>query len=311
MKMISDKTIKRYISGEATRLEREEIMKKCCLDHDFELELNALHAAYNSSLVNASIKDGQKRRSRWIPVMAITTLSAAMLLMGLVIGRNFSPSVNDLPFSVQTFNVPSGQRMNTILSDGTSVWVKSNSTLKFINDNAAERKVILDGEAYFEVAKDSARPFLVATEHNQIKVLGTKFSVRAHDGKNDFSTRLYEGSVAVLNEKSEEIIRMEPNTSLAYEGGEYTLRKLDADSREYWIDGIHLFNDASYEEILKDLGEYYGVQIIITSDVLKQYRCTFQFNQNQGVDHYLTILSLVHPFKWTWNTDRTQVTLSL
>ncbi|MGN0190564.1 MAG: FecR family protein [Candidatus Cryptobacteroides sp.] len=311
MKKISEKNIRRYISGEATRLERDEIMRRCCADHDFELEINALRAAYNSSLVNAPIKVGQKRKIRWMPLVAVTSLSAAMLLIGLVLGRNFKSSVNIQPFSVQTFTVPSGQRMNTVLSDGTSVWVKSNSTLKFINDNAAERRVVLDGEAYFEVAKDSLRPFIVETEHNRIKVLGTRFSVRANDGKDDFSTRLYEGPVAVLNARSEEIIRLKPNTSLAYQSGHYTLKSLDADSREYWIEGIHVFNDATYGEILKELGEYYGVQIIITSDVLKQYRCTCQFNQNQGVDHYLTILSLVHPFKWTWNTDRTQVTLSL
>ena len=311
MKKISEKIIRRYISGEATKLEREEIMRRCCVDHDFELELNALRVAYNSTLVNAPLRAGRKRNTSWIPVMAITSLSAAMLLIGLVLGRNFKSSVNVPPFSVQTFTVPSGQKMNTVLSDGTSVWVKSNSTLQFINDNAAERRVILDGEAYFEVAKDSLRPFIVETEHNRIKVLGTRFSVRAKNGKDDFSTRLYEGSVAVLNENSEEIIRLKPNTSLSYQSGHYTLKSMDANSREYWIEGMHVFDDASYEEILRELGEYYGVQIIISDNALKQFRCTCQFNQNQGVDHYLTILSLVHPFKWTWNTDRTQVTLSL
>ena len=71
MKKISEKIIRRYISGEATKLEREEIMRRCCVDHDFELELNALRAAYNSTLVNAPVRAGRKRNTSWIPFLFV------------------------------------------------------------------------------------------------------------------------------------------------------------------------------------------------------------------------------------------------
>ena len=91
----------------------------------------------------------------------------------------------------EEFSTPPGQRAQVKLHDGTVVWLNARSRLRYPNRfSGAERKVELDGEAFFEVFRNEEAPFVVSTEKLDIKVLGTKFNVFAYKGKNEFTTAL-------------------------------------------------------------------------------------------------------------------------
>lgn len=99
---------------------------------------------------------------------------------------------------LQTVTVPAGQRAQITLADGTKVWLNSESTLSYRSDfGRRDRDVELDGEAYFEVAKNKEIPFYVNTETNQVRVVGTHFNVCAYKGSNEFETTLVEGIVDI------------------------------------------------------------------------------------------------------------------
>ena len=99
------------------------------------------------------------------------------------------------------------------LHDGTTAWVNARSTLRYPNHFAhEERKVELDGEAFFDVEHNEHKPFVVSTEKLDIKVLGTKFNVFAYKGREEFNTALLEGSVKVYERMNEEkALFMNPN----------------------------------------------------------------------------------------------------
>ena len=101
---------------------------------------------------------------------------------------------------------PRARQYNLELSDGTKVWLNASSSITFPTSFAAnERKVILTGEVYFEVAKDKTRPFRVSVNDMQVNVLGTHFNVNAYDDEDAVNTTLLEGSV-LLTEKDKKVL---------------------------------------------------------------------------------------------------------
>ena len=107
----------------------------------------------------------------------------------------------------QTITVPAGQRAQITLADGTRVWLNSQSTLTYAsNFGRRERNVELDGEAYFEVAKNKDIPFYVHTEMNKVKVVGTCFNVCAYKDSKEFETTLVEGIVDIYPTNNNKVI---------------------------------------------------------------------------------------------------------
>lgn len=101
---------------------------------------------------------------------------------------------------MQSIYVPTGQRVNITLSDGTNVWLNARTKIVYpaVFDKSV-RQVAVDGEAYFDVAKDKKRPFIVETGKCNMEVLGTKFNVEGYSDKDDFEVTLMEGSVRVAS----------------------------------------------------------------------------------------------------------------
>ena len=116
--------------------------------------------------------------------------------------------------ALQSITVPTGQRVNLTLPDGTSVWLNARTTLQYpLSFARNHRKVILNGEAYFEVTKNPKRPFVVETSRYNIEVLGTTFNVEAYAGVEEFETSLMRGKVRINNQsRPEETIVLQPKT---------------------------------------------------------------------------------------------------
>ena len=170
--------------------------------------------------------------------------------------------------------IPKGGEYQVVLADGTKVWLNSASRLIYPQSfMGKERRVVLSGEAFFDVTHDAERPFVVETSRMNVKVLGTRFNVNDYDDNEEVSTTLANGSVEIVS-GDQQAFRLVPGEQ-AY-GKENELEKREVNVRLYtsWIDGKFLFNNTELEEIAKQISRWYDVEIFFSSESVKKVRFT-------------------------------------
>lgn len=170
--------------------------------------------------------------------------------------------------------IPKGGEYQVVLADGTKVWLNSASRLIYPQSfMGKERRVVLSGEAFFDVTHDAERPFVVETSRMNVKVLGTRFNVNDYDDNEEVSTTLVNGSVEIIS-GDQQAFRLVPGEQ-AY-GQENELEKREVNVRLYtsWIDGKFLFNNTELEEIAKQISRWYDVEIFFSSESVKKVRFT-------------------------------------
>lgn len=188
--------------------------------------------------------------------------------------------------------MPAGKDIEVILADSTKVFLNADSRLEYPSTfEGTQRTVRLHGEAYFDVTKDSSRPFVVETAHTQTTVHGTKFNITSYDGQPTKIT-LIEGKVAVKNLKSGRMEQLVPgdNVSVA-ESGEMTKTTVDVDGYVYWQEGFFYFDDQPLSEIMQSLGRWYNVSVVFVNRKAMDYRFHFLCDRNGDIDHAITLLN--------------------
>ena len=161
--------------------------------------------------------------------------------------------------------IPRGENFKVVLCDGTEVWLNANTNFvyptAFIGN---ERIVSLEGEAYFKVAKDAKRPFIVKTRTVQTRVLGTEFNIRSYTPE-DTHVVLINGKVEVSNTQGGAFTRLYPGEDAHLQpDGNFILTEVDLDSYVYWKDGYFYFDDTTLKDIMQNLGRWYNVNIKCT-----------------------------------------------
>lgn len=170
----------------------------------------------------------------------------------------------NLAHSVQTIETGRGKQSHVILSDGTKVWLNANSKLqfpgRFLNSN---REVSIEGEVYFEVAKNKDQPFIVKSEHNLVRVLGTHFNVRSYPMETLKTVTLLEGSVEVHNADKSKKLTLRPAEQSVQQGNEGLRSRVVSNPEAViaWKEGQFFFEDADAESIVKELERWYPVRI--------------------------------------------------
>lgn len=196
------------------------------------------------------------------------------------------------PHSIQLLTVPTGKDIEVILADGTKVFLNADSRLEYPSTfEGTQRTVKLHGEAYFDVKKDSSRPFVVETERTQTTVHGTKFNITSYDSQPTKIT-LIEGKVAVKDLRSGRVEQLVPgdNVSVA-EGGEMTKTAVDIDGYVYWQEGFFYFDNQPLSEIMQSLGRWYNVSVVFANRKAMDYRFHFLCDRNGDIDHAITLLN--------------------
>jgi transmembrane sensor len=181
------------------------------------------------------------------------------------------------PEEMNTISTPRGGQYQLILPDGTRVYLNSASTIHFPSQFAVnERKVSLIGEAYFEVAKNPQRPFLVTTREQQLKVLGTHFNVSAYPDEL-LKTTLAEGSVELTNltkdnppsnasvtasgDKQLSVVLKPDQQAMLLSTGGYQVSHVDAIEATAWKDGMFIFKGTRLGDALRQIGRWYDLEI--------------------------------------------------
>ena len=191
-------------------------------------------------------------------------------------------TINDTSGVVQSvkdeqFNqiiVPYGKYVSLQLSDGTKVWLNSGSRMTYppvFNGN--HREVYLQGEGYFEVTKNTQKPFFVKTDLLKVEVLGTKFDVQAYKQENSYSALLLEGKVS-LSSRQKLSTNQEDIVLKQYERGEFsvTTNKIVVENVQHpenyvaWTYGYISFDEETLESLLKRISRYYNIDIQLISE---------------------------------------------
>lgn len=171
-----------------------------------------------------------------------------------------------------TLEVPRGAEYELILADGTYVWLNADTRLRYPTCfNTDERRVYLEGEAYFQVTKDTAHPFRVESEAQVVEVLGTQFNVYAYGHEERTYTTLVEGKVAVTASASGQHVQLMPGqqASLGRQGGEIVVGEVNIQQVVDWKNGMFVFDDLSLEAILRKVARWYDVEVFYRNQQAK------------------------------------------
>lgn len=234
---------------------------------------------------------------KWAAVILVTFISSYLIIGG----QSGKQAGTD-----NILSVPSGQYVSLILSDGTKVFVNANSSLtypsSFIGDS---REVHLNGEAFFEVTKDSEHPFIVKTALCDVEVLGTKFNVEAYENRGNFYAALMEGAIKLNRGGNAKSIQLEPNykVTLAHDGELVVNRIVDYDLYR-WKEGLICFRELSFCKLMSRLEKYYGVKFSINNGDLSKLHFSGKFKTADGVENLLRVLQKDADFSFKWSEDK-------
>lgn len=346
MSEIDENIIIKFLSGLATAEETREILrwKNSSLENtktfkEIELAFNASEIVMNREKFDASKAFPKfKLRLRKSKVVSfrrsklrqfVGYAATAIIAIGLTWFSQKSFHAEGEPAETyQSVETPSGAKSLITLVDGTKIWLNAESKLiypsRFVD---SKRVVTLEGEGYFEVAKDKSRPFEVKTSNLSIQVLGTVFNLKSYPEEGVIETTLLEGSVAlskIVNEKKEqEIYQLQPNQQATFikkkgfltedqviaanlsasEASERSSEKLivnsviDVDRIAAWKDGDMVFKNETFESLAIKLERRYNAKIIFEDEVLRGYRFSGKFDEI-SIEQALRALQFTSTFNY-------------
>ena len=261
-------------------------------------------------------KQRRRRRNviislRWVSAHAVVICLTALITWALM---KYAGAVReDIPEAVayEELSTPAGQRVTLRLQDGTIVWLNARSTLRYpAVFSKGERRVELDGEAYFEVAGREDLPFVVSTEKLDIKALGTHFNVSAYKEKNEFNTSLLEGSVKIYNKgKEQNAMLLEPDEFAELEGNRLIKRTFDNLNFLLWKDGIYAFDNVTFADIVNKMEWHYDVQVNVRNPKLNRYKFSGKIRHRDGLESVLRTLQKVYYFSFVKDDELNTVTI--
>ena len=307
----------RYITGDATTVEKENMVQWLDADPLNMREFLAFRKLYDISIWQEKGTDIQKKN----PVkpsfksgrLVLEILKIAAVFIVALIGiRYFEPSVPVVEtVEMQTIRVPAGQRAELTLTDGTKVWLNAKTTFIFPNHfSAVSRNVTLDGEAFFDVTKNAKQPFIVNTQKYDVKVWGTQFNVMAYSGNAFFETSLLEGSVELLSPGIEKGIIINPNERIYLDNSQLVRAPISHFNHFLWKEGLISFDDETFPEMVSKLELYFDLKINIKNDRILNNRYTGKFRTKDGVEHILKVLQLSNKFKFNIDEKLNLITIN-
>lgn len=197
-----------------------------------------------------------------------------------------------------------GQRSQFILPDHSQVWLQAGSTLRYPEDfGPAERRVVLEGEAFFDVIKDPTKPFIVDTEDLSTTALGTSFNVAAYIGKPAIEVTLVTGRVKVWQHtQTAKATILEPGRGARYEKSTHHIASFPAavDVIRAWTDGILVFAGDDYPEFVRKIEQWYGISVTSQGTVPLRWSIRGKFDHPYLSD-VLDVLSFNKGFTYTLN----------
>ena len=249
----------------------------------------------------AAHNQGSERRHSWLPPLYALRRYAVAAVLLIICSLSYYAARDGSFFQSQDQRaewvevaVAPGARDELTLSDGTRIWLDAGSSLQYpAAFSGDERIVLLAGEAYFEVAFSADKPFLIYANQAVVKVLGTKFNVRAWQPEKRVSVAVVEGKVALgadpKTRHGVEIVKGQMST-LQQDGMPSAPRPADLERQLGWMQHKVSFDNVPLDEILYQLERWYEVQFVLDDNSLATERLTIQI-QAQPLNEVLELLA--------------------
>ncbi len=252
-----------------------------------------------SKIKNQKLKIGNR------PVGFYKYAAVAVIFICLTLGVQMLFR-KDKPAVYTELDVESGPRMSHLtLPDGTKVVLNASTKFKFPDRFESDiREVFLDGEAFFDVARNEKAPFTIRTDKQTISVLGTVFNVMDYSADDYAITTVVSGSVKVQpaseagNSGKEYILKPNQQAFFNKTTSEIALTNVKIDPTRTWVNKIYHFRDEPLLTITQRLEKFYGVKIIIADEALKNVRYTGTFPTNLEIDEVLKIINFDKQFTY-------------
>lgn len=311
---MDDLLLYKFLQNEASEDEIRTVLDWLDADPANRKYFDGLDNMLNAARVNRPA--GRKPLRRPLPSLrsigAWSMRIAAVLCLCLGVSYFAATKMFDRKASNNSLSVfvPNGERISMTLTDGTTVWLNSGTTLEYPAVFArGERRVKVTGEAMFDVKSDPQHPFVVETFACDVRVLGTKFNVEANEEEGIFTADLLRGRVQVCNRTDRsDRITMEPNQTVHLENGKLQLHAQENADKLLWTDGILCITGMTFEEVMAKFERCYDINVEILRDDLPQIefqRCKLRISE--GIDHALAVLQ--HAADFSYERDITTNTL--
>jgi len=185
---------------------------------------------------------------------------------------NIAESKNIEDTRLNTISTPNGGEWQIRLPDGSTVWLNAASSIQYsLNIGSAKQRIVkLIGEAYFEVAKNAAHPFIVETDKQSVQVLGTHFNINSYQDEIVTKTTLLEGSVSVSHGSTKLTEILKPGEQSILSNSGIDVKDVDVDEAIAWKNGYFMFNNEKQESILRKVARWYNVEIEYADPAAKE-----------------------------------------
>ena len=193
-------------------------------------------------------------------------------------------------YEQNTLMIPRGGKYGLVLSDGTKVYLNSETTLTYPVGFAQTRTVSLQGEAYFEVAKNE-KPFIVNVAGSQVRVLGTHFNITSYPEQDEVVTTLVEGKVNVKSAASQ-VVTLTPGEQSVYSQKRQSLHKqmVDTDLYTGWVNDLFVFEDQTLDEIMGRLSRWYNVDYFFVNPSRRSVRFSGEIERFEEIGNILRLI---------------------
>ena len=301
----------KYLIGSLSSEEMEEVMRWRDLSAENEVvfsEVLRLRLSWNAAkyadgeridmaLEKVNVRINRARRYR----IARSLLKYAAIILLFVsfsaVGWNYFK-----PETYVTIALGDSESVKKVtLDDGSVVWLRGNSVLKIPQSfSAVNRTVSLQGEAFFDVAKNAQYPLYVSTNYVNIKVLGTAFNVKTDEKHQNVETVLARGKVALLDKQWNPILDMSPGEKVTYDNNknEYATEVVDVNVCTAWRLNQFVFENVTLREIVNQLSVKFNVNINLESTKLAQRKFRCVINEDESLPDILKLLKYLAPIQY-------------
>lgn len=258
-----------------------------------------LSTAFERFNENRLAGDRQRKRKiylQWIRYAAIFAGTVIVWLFMLL-----SPSKKSQENLITSSVAQTDSSKLVVLSDGTRVWLNSNSSITYPPQFSNEKRFVsLTGEAYFDVTHDTSHPFIIQTPNIRIKVLGTSFNVQAYPGEKKTEAVLVNGRIAIGDSVGNDLAIMKPGQMARFEKNDHklTIQEVNPDTYTGWRYGQITLTAASISTIVNKLAEIYQVRFSVTPTLSDTTLYNFTFSKKKTVTEVMEMLCFVAPIRY-------------
>ncbi|PKA97500.1 FecR family protein [Flavobacteriaceae bacterium MAR_2009_75] len=307
---MNKRDITALVEGRLSDKRKKEVIKWLIKNPKQQQRYNLLKARYVAQLLRESdpnyINYKLSRRATIYKIIGAAAL--VIILVSLSFLFNSEQAATQLTEStIVMAETAIGESRTIELSDGSKIMLNANTTLSYPQTFSKEiREVSLQGEAFFDIAHNSDRPFVVNTENGmKIHVLGTTFNVKSYPEDQNIETTLVSGKVRVIEEKDNKTVVLNPSQRATYVKNEdkIIIEKVQTSNLTAWRQGKLIYDETPIREVIGDLKRKYQVSISVESPEIMNYEYTGSFD-NLSIEQIMALFEVSSPIKYKLNDNK-------